>query len=60
MTLNSLEEYGHSFQIKTLKLLLTKKEFLNNIYDGLETDYFPNPAHKWLIQNLLEYYKKLT
>jgi replicative DNA helicase len=58
MTLNSLEEYGHSFQIKTIYLLLTKKEFLNNILDGLNELEFPNQAHKWIVANIIDYYNK--
>ena len=33
MTLNSINQYGHDFQIKVLSSLLTHKEFLVNIHD---------------------------
>lgn len=58
MTLSSLEDYGHKFQIKSLYLLLTNKEFLDNIQEGIEDEYFPNQSHKWILKSLLEYYEK--
>lgn len=58
MTLNTLEEYGHSFQIKTLFILLTKKEFLNNVYEILNENDWPHQAHKWIVNHLLEYYNQ--
>ena len=42
MTLNSLSTYGTIFQIKVLSLLLTHKEFLQNIHDVLSEEYFDN------------------
>ena len=56
--LNQLNSYGVSFQIKVLSSLLKHKQFLQNIYDILEEDYFDNPAHKWIVQEILRYYYK--
>ena len=58
MTLQKLDEYGPSFQIKVLSSLLTHKDFLINIYDILNEDDFNNQAHKWIIQEILKYYDK--
>ena len=58
MTLRSISEYGPGFQVKVLSALLTHKEFLTNIYDILNEDDFPNPAHKWIIKEILKYYDK--
>ena len=58
MTLKSIEEYGKGFQIKVLSSLLTHKEFLQNINDVLDEEYFSNPAHKWVINEILNYYEK--
>ncbi len=58
MTLRSIEEYGPAFQMKVISSLLTHKSFLQNIYDILSDDYFVNPAHKWIINEILDYYQK--
>ena len=56
MTLNTLQSYGSGFQVKVLSSLLTHKEFLLNIHDILSDEYFDNQAHKWIIQQILQYY----
>jgi replicative DNA helicase len=58
MTLQSIDEYGPSFQMKVISSLLTHKEFLQNINDVLSDEYFSNPAHKWVINEILKYYDK--
>ena len=58
MTLQSIEEYGPSFQIKVISSLLTHKEFLQNINDVLSPEHFGNPAHKFIIDEIVKYYEK--
>ena len=58
MTLHSIEQYGHSFQIKVISSLLTHKEYLINIHDILSEEYFQNQAHQWIIKEILKYYDK--
>ena len=58
MTLQSIESYGISFQVKVLSALLTDKPFLQNINDVLTEEYFNNTAHKWIINEVLKYYGK--
>ena len=58
MTLKSIDEYGPIFQMKVISSLLTHKEFLQNINDVLDDEYFSNPAHKWIINEILKYYDK--
>ena len=58
MTLNSIQNYGHDFQIKVLSSLLTHKEFLVNIHDIISDEYFENPAIKWSIKEILNYFDK--
>jgi replicative DNA helicase len=57
-TLNALQQYGISFQIKVLSSLFKHKEFLQNINDILDTEMFDNPAHKWIVGEILRYYYK--
>ena len=56
MTLSELNKYGPAFQVKVIHSLLERKEFLTNIYDILDSNYFDNQAHKWIIDNILKYY----
>ena len=56
--LKTLVDYGAPFQVKTIGALLTRKEFVQNIYDILSDEHFPNPAHKWIINEILQYWNK--
>ena len=56
--LQSMEEYGVPFQMKVISSLLNHKEFLQNISDVLTDEHFSNPAHKWIINEILKYYEK--
>ena len=58
MTLHSMEEYGAPFQMKVISALLTHKEFLQSIEDVLSDEHFSNPAHKFIINEILKYYEK--
>jgi replicative DNA helicase len=44
--------------MKVISSLLTHKEFLQNINDVLSDEYFSNPAHKWVINQIIQYYEK--
>ena len=56
--LSQLNSYGVGFQIKVLSSLLKHREFLQNIHDILEEDYFDNPAHQWIVKQILQYHYK--
>jgi replicative DNA helicase len=58
MTLKSLQQYGKGFQLKVLGSLLTDKKFLLNVRDVLKEDYFDADSHKWIINNIMEYFDK--
>jgi len=58
MVLNQLQSYGVGFQIKVLSSLLKHREFLQGINDILEIEYFDNPAHKWIVEEILKYHYK--
>jgi replicative DNA helicase len=59
-SLNKLSAYGTGFQVKVLTSLLKHKEFLQNIHDVLESESFDNPAHKWIIDEILRYYTQFN
>ena len=56
--LNTLNSYGNGFQIKVISSLLKHKEFLQNINDVLDPNEFDNPAHKWIVTEVVRYYNK--
>ena len=58
MTLKSLQQYGKGFQLKVLGSLLTDKTFLLNVRDVLTEDYFDSDAHKWIINEIMNYFDK--
>jgi len=58
MTLKALNQYGKGFQLKVLGSLLTDKSFLLNVRDVLQEDYFDSDAHKWIINQIVNYFDK--
>lgn len=50
--------YGYDYQCKVLYALLTDKNFLINIIDTLDSNYFDSPATKWVIDTTAAYFKK--
>ena len=58
MTLHSIDQYGHGFQVKVISSLLNHKQFLQNIFDILNEEDFQNQAHRWVVKEILKYYEK--
>jgi archaellum biogenesis ATPase FlaH len=54
--MSKLTQYGHSFQIKALAILITDRDFLQQIADIVSPDYFDNDAGKWIMRKTLKYY----
>jgi replicative DNA helicase len=57
-TLSSLNKYGHTFQIKVIGALLTQRDFLLNISDSLDSEYFESSSAKWLIDYTTKYFNQ--
>jgi replicative DNA helicase len=55
-TLSKLNQYGNAFQTKVLGALLTQRDFLLNIADSLDSEYFESQAHKWTIDYIIKYF----
>jgi len=58
MTLQKLNSYGKGFKLKVLGSLLTDKTFLLNVRDVLRDDYFDSDAHKWIVNQTVNYFDK--
>jgi replicative DNA helicase len=57
-TLQKLSTYGPVFQIKVLGALLTQRQFLINIIDSLDSEYFESSAHKWIVEYIQKYFSE--
>ena len=57
-TLQKLVQYGTAFQVKVLGALLTQRQFLINISDSLDSEYFESSAHKWIIEYIQKYFSQ--
>ena len=58
VSFNKLSLYGLSFQFKVINQLLTNKEFILNIRDMIEPEYFDNQSMVWIVQQSLKYFDK--
>ena len=56
--MSKLTQFGHSFQVKALSVLITDRDFLQQSADIVSPDYFDNDASKWIIKKTLNYYNK--
>ena len=56
--MSKLTQYGHSFQTKAIGILITDRDFLQQIADIVSPDYFDNDAGKWIIRKTLKYYNE--
>ena len=52
--MSKLTQYGHSFQTKAIGILITDRDFLQQIADIVSPDYFDNDAGKWIIRKTLK------
>jgi replicative DNA helicase len=55
-TLGKLNQYGSAFQIKVLGALLTQRQFLINVIDSVDSEYFESSAHKWVVEYIQKYF----
>jgi len=55
-TLQKLIQYGPGFQTKVIGALLTQKNFLVNVSDSLEKEYFENQSNQWIIGEVQKYF----
>ena len=56
--MSKLTQYGHAFQIKALAILITDRDFLQQIADIVSPDYFDNDAGKWIMRKTLKYFNE--
>ena len=57
-TLSRLTAYGNVFQLKVIGALISQRDFLLNISDSLDSDYFESSSHKWIIDYIIKYFSQ--
>jgi len=55
---DKLSDFGYMFQIKIITCLFTDKNFLRQIIDILEDDYFENDANQFIVDTVRKYFMK--
>src|SRR5438552_153104 len=58
MVFNKLNQFGVGFQVKVISSLLTDKNLLINIRDSIDSEYFDDEAHKWIVDSIIKYFDK--
>ena len=54
----TLERFGGEFQAKILSLLIRDHSFVRQIFDILDPEYFESDSRKWIVQTIVEHFKK--
>lgn len=54
--LKSLSDYGIEFQTKVIHSLLKNRQFLMDIRDVLEVEFFQHPGHHWIVGEIKNYF----
>jgi replicative DNA helicase len=57
---DTLQQYGQSFQNKVISALLTDVKLLDTLYEIIQPKFFDSDANKWLVENILEYYSNYS
>ena len=53
---NSLSDFGHTFQIKSVSCLMSDSGFIAQIYDILDEKHYDNESLKWIVKECKSYY----
>ena len=54
--INRLSDFGHNFQIKSVGLYLSDKEFLATVHDILDFDCYESESMRWIVKHCKEYF----
>ena len=53
---NKLQDFGHTFQIKSIASLMKNQTFLEQIHDILDEKHFDSDGLKWVVKECKKYY----
>jgi hypothetical protein len=54
--MDKLNEFGHTFQVKSIASLMKNQTFLEQIHDILDEKHYDSDALKWLVKECKKYY----
>ena len=54
--MDKLNEFGHTFQVKSVASLMTNQTFLEQIHDILDEKHYDSDSLKWLVKECKKYY----
>ena len=53
---NKLQDFGHTFQIKSIASLMKNQTFLEQIHDILDEKHYDSDSLKWIVKECKKYY----
>jgi len=53
---DKLQDFGHTFQIKSIASLMKNQTFLEQIHDILDEKHYDNDSLKWIVKECKKYY----
>lgn len=56
--MESLNKFGFTFQIKCITALMHDPSFISRVYDMLKSEYFESTANRWIVSQILLYFKE--
>jgi hypothetical protein len=54
--MDKLQDFGHTFQIKSISALMKNQAFLEQIHDILDEKHYDSDSLKWLVKECKKYY----
>ena len=54
--IDTLAEFGKAFQVKIIYSLIHDSQFLQDVLEILDTDYFESDSHQWIVRTAVEYF----
>ena len=54
--MDKLQDFGHTFQIKSIVCLMTNQTFLEQIHDILDDKHYDNDSLKWIVKECKKYF----
>ena len=54
--MDKLQEFGHTFQVKSIACLLKNQSFLEQIHDILDESNYDSDALKWVVKECKKYF----
>ena len=55
---DNLSKFGTSFQLKVISALLTDYKLMDSLSDVIHTKFFEADAHKWIVDEIKQYYNQ--